>query len=180
MPTVSDRNLDEPWCIVVAGVSGAGKSTVAEQLSDATGAELADGDDFHTPQAVATMRSGAPLTDAERAPWLAVVGAWIDQAHHRQVNAVISCSALRRAYRDVLSRDRPWVRFCLLEVPVETLQARISGREGHFMPASQLPNQLAVLEPLAPDEVGITIDGSGSPLDVARAALRAWGLPDGT
>lgn len=180
MPTVSDRILDEPWCIVVAGVSGAGKSTVAERLSGATGADLADGDDFHTPRAVAKMGSGAPLTDVDRAPWLAAVGAWIDEAHDRQVNAVISCSALRRAYRDVLSRDRPWVRFCLLDVPVETLQARICGREGHFMPASQLPNQLAVLEPLAPGEAGITIDGSGSPQDVARTALRAWGLPAGT
>lgn len=172
--------MDEPWCIVVAGVSGAGKSSVAERLSDATGAELADGDDFHTPQAVAKMRSGTPLTDADRAPWLAAIGVWMDQVRQRQLNAVVSCSALRRGYRDVLSRDRPWVRFCLLDVPAETLQARVAGREGHFMPASQLANQLALLEPLGPDETGIMVDGSGKPQDVARTALRAWGLPEGT
>lgn len=172
--------MDQPWCIVVAGVSGAGKSTVAEQLSGATGAALADGDHFHTPHAVAKMRSGTPLTDDDRAPWLTAVGVWIDQAHRHQRNAVVSCSALRRVYRDALSRDRPWVRFCLLDVPVETLQARVSEREGHFMPASQLPSQLALLEPLAPDENGITVDGSASPQDVARTALRAWGLPEGT
>lgn len=179
MPTARDRP-PHPWCVVVAGVTGAGKSTVAQQLAAATGAELADGDDFHTPQAVATMRSGAPLTDADRAPWLESIGVWIDQVHRRQADAVISCSALRRSYRDALSRDRPWVRFCLLDVPVETLRSRVSGREGHFMPASQLPDQLALLEPLAPDEAGIVVDGSGSPQDVAQAALRAWGLREET
>lgn len=168
--------MDEPWCIVVAGASGAGKSTVAELLSDLTDAELADGDDFHTPRAVAKMESGAPLTDADRAPWLAAVGAWIDQVHHRHLNAVVSCSALRRSYRDELSGDRAWVRFCLLEVPVETLRSRVSGRPGHFLPASLLPSQLALLEPLAPDEPGAVIEASGSPQEVAHAALRAFGL----
>lgn len=162
----------EPWTVVVAGVSGSGKSTVAAGIAARTGAQLADGDDFHAPAAVEKMRAGTPLTDVDRAPWLRSIGAWIDTQHRAGVPAVISCSALRRTYRDVLRGGRPYVRFLLLDVPAEVLDERLARRTGHFMPASLLPSQLALLQPLGPEEPGATIDATGNADDVVSAALR--------
>lgn len=160
------------WAVVVAGVSGAGKSTIADLVADATGALVADGDDFHSAAALAKMRSGTPLTDADRAPWLARIAAWIDEQHRLGRSTVVSCSALRRRHRDELATGRPWVGFCMLEAPAQVLESRLARRSGHFMPAALLPSQLAILEPLEPDENGVTLDATEAPEQVAASVLR--------
>lgn len=164
--------MTDPWCLVVAGVSGAGKSTVATVVADLTGAALADGDDFHTASSVEKMRTGVPLADADRWPWLDAIGGWIGERYDARENAVISCSALRRRYRDRLATGRPWVRFCLLDVGVEELERRQRNRTGHFMPASLLASQLDTREPLGADEPGAGVDAVGTPRDVAAAVVR--------
>jgi len=164
-----------PWCIVIAGVSGSGKSTIAAHVAARTAARLADGDDLHTAAAVARMRAGTPLEDSDRLPWLRRIGGWIDDRHDEGAPAVISCSALRRSYRDELVAGRPWVRFCLLDVPLDVLHERLLTRTGHFMPASLLDSQLALLEPLGRDEPGCTIEAMGPPDHVAATVLRRLG-----
>jgi gluconokinase len=149
--------------IVVMGVSGSGKTTVGLALAARLGLPYADGDAFHSAANVAKMHSGIPLDDADRAPWLDAVGAWL-AAH----DGVMSCSALRRAYRDHLRAFAPGAFFVQLNVDHARLQARLDAREGHFMPSSLLRSQLATLEPLAPDEKGELIDNTGeSPAAVA-------------
>ncbi len=147
------------------GVSGSGKSTVALALAQRLGCELLEGDDLHPAANVAAMAAGRPLTDADRTPWLAAIGDWIDRRANRGVGAVVTCSALRRRYRDQLRDGRPSVTFCHLTVDPAVLERRMALRSGHFMPASLLSSQLETLEPLAPDEPGITVS-SGAPVEV--------------
>ena len=144
--------------LVVMGVSGSGKSTIAALIASRTGCALAEGDDFHTSGSIARMAAGHPLDDAVRAPWLAAITAWLAQRAGRDECAVVSCSALRRAYRDVLRRAGPGVRMVHLAGPYELVAKRLAGRRGHFMPPELLASQYATLEPLAPDEPGITLD----------------------
>lgn len=152
--------------IVVMGVSGSGKSTVARALAERLGRPYLDADDLHPPANVARMRAGEPLTDAERGPWLDAVAARI-AADGR---TVVACSALRRAHRDRL-RAGGAVWFAHLDPPAADLAQRLDARRGHFMPASQLPDQLSTLEPLGPDEGGLRVAGSPGPADtVARLA----------
>lgn len=138
--------------IVVMGVSGSGKTTVATAVAASLGRPLAEGDSFHSAAHRAQMARGVPLTDEDRRPWLAALRDWMD-AHP---SGVLTCSALRRAYRDLL---RP-AFFVELTVPAEVLAERMSARTDHFMPASLLPSQLDLLEPLEPDEDGVTVDAS--------------------
>jgi gluconokinase len=157
--------------IVVMGVSGSGKTTVGSRLADALGVEYAEGDDFHPRANVAKMAAGAPLDDADRAPWLDALAAWMAERSGR--GGVVTCSALKRIYRDRLRASAPEAFFLHLSVPRPELERRVAGRRGHFMPPSLLDSQLATLEPLGPDEDGSTIDAARPPEEVVRQAVAA-------
>jgi carbohydrate kinase (thermoresistant glucokinase family) len=152
--------------VVVMGVSGAGKSTVARRLAEELGWDFAEGDDLHPPENVAKMAAGHPLTDADRLPWLAQIAAWIDGEIAAGRHGVITCSALKHAYRDLLRR--PEVLFVYLSVPRTELERRVHGRRGHYMPASLLDSQLAALEPPAADESALTLEAGGNPARVVE------------
>lgn len=159
--------------VVVMGVSGVGKSTVAEALATATGWSFAEGDELHSEDNRARMASGLPLDDADRWPWLRRVAAWIGEQEAHGLSAVLTCSALRRAYRDLLREGHPSVHFLHLVVPRDLLAARVSGRADHYMPASLLASQLDTLEPLGPDEPGITIAATDGPAPTVASVLAA-------
>ena len=163
--------------LVVMGVSGSGKTTVARLLAERLGWVFAEGDDFHPPANVAKMHAGHALTDEDRAPWLAALAAWIGDHERAGTDAVLTCSALKRAYRDELRAGHPSVRFVHVSVDPATLRHRLAERRGHYMPASLLDSQLAALEPLEPDEPGIVVPGDGTPEDVVAEVLRD--LPGG-
>jgi gluconokinase len=164
-----------PDVVIVMGVSGSGKSTVAKGLSTVLGWEFAEGDDFHPEANVEKMRSGQPLTDEDRWPWLRAIGDWISTKQGRGESAVVTCSALRRAYRDVLRDGRPHVRFLHVTADTEVTRDRMQHRAGHYMPPSMLASQLATLEPLEPDEPGVAIGTEGSAAEVLDRALVALG-----
>lgn len=159
--------------IVVMGVSGSGKSTLGAALAGSLGVPFAEGDDFHSEANRIKMAAGVPLTDEDRWPWL---GSLRDWAAAQPTGCVLACSALRRAYRDVLREAGDDVVFLEVDVPADLLRSRMSSRPGHYMPTSLLDSQLATLEPLAPDETGRRIDGANdleSVLDEARTAVAA-------
>lgn len=158
------------------GVSGSGKTTVARGVAACMRWPFAEGDDLHPEANVAKMHAGVPLSDADRWPWLRRVGDWLSEREGAGQSAVVACSALRRAYRDLLREGRPHLRFCHVTLPVEVLEDRMEHRAGHFMPTSLLASQLATLEPLQPDEPGVVVDGGGTPERVLAAALTALGL----
>ena len=141
--------------LVVMGVSGSGKSTVGAALSQRLRVPFADADDFHPSENIAKMSAGEPLDDHDRRPWLEAVGQWL--ATHAD-GGVMSCSALKRRYRDQLRHHAHGVAFLLLDGTPEVIKRRQASRPGHFMPSSLLSSQLAALEQLAPDEYGVTID----------------------
>jgi gluconokinase len=164
---------------IVMGVSGSGKTTIALELKARLGWEYAEGDDFHPPANVEKMRSGTPLTDEDRWPWLRSLAAWIGEHERAGRCVIVTCSALRRTYRDLLRDGHPSVWFVHVDVDREVLRDRLASRRGHYMPASLLDSQLATLEPLAPDEPGTVIPGDEAPalvldhvLDAMRAADR--------
>lgn len=163
--------------VVVMGVSGVGKTTIAQGLSAATGWTFAEGDDFHPEVNVARMRSGQPLTDEDRWPWLRTIGAWMSAEIAAGRSAVVTCSALRRAYRDVLREGRPEVEFCHLDAPAPLLERRLGDRRDHFMPPSLLDSQRQALEPLQADEPGVAVSVEGSVADVVARAASALDLP---
>jgi carbohydrate kinase (thermoresistant glucokinase family) len=142
------------------GVSGSGKTTVGLALAARLGWAFEDGDDLHPPANIAKMKRGEPLDDADRVPYLANVAAWIDRRAAAGEPGVATCSALKKAYRAVLTRDRPWVRIVFLEGPHVLIAERMARRTGHFMPPSLLDSQFEALEPPGPDEnpVVISID----------------------
>ncbi|MEU0315910.1 gluconokinase [Nocardioides sp. NPDC006273] len=142
--------------LVVVGVSGCGKSTVGAAIAQRLQVAFADADDFHPPENIAKMASGRPLDDDDRRPWLETLGDWL--AAHEPTGAVLSCSALKRSYRDLLHSRAHGLRLLHLSGTPEVVEARLAARAGHFMPASLLRSQFTTLEPLAPDEPGTTID----------------------
>ena len=155
--------------VVFAGVSGSGKSTLAASLADRLHVPLGEADELHPAANVAKMRSGHPLTDEDRAPWLLACADWLEA--HLDSGGVLACSALRRRYRDVL-RDRvPTLQVIVIEVPEGELWRRVAGRADHFMPVSLLGSQLATLEPLELDEAGGCVDGSLPHDQVVASAL---------
>lgn len=158
--------------LVIMGVSGSGKTTVAEALAARIeGGVALDADDLHSEANTAKMHAGIPLTDLDRAPWLAAVGrAMADETRAGRV-PVMACSALKRAYRLRILAEEPGALFVLLDVDREELDRRVHARQGHFMPPSLLDSQLATLEPLAPDEPGFTIAITHADTDVAETVL---------
>ena len=157
--------------VVLMGVAGSGKSSVMAALVARLGWPALEGDTLHPPANVAKMAAGVPLTDADRAPWLDAVGDWISAREAERQSSLVTCSALRRAYRDVLRRGRPSVWFVHLAAPRDVLEARVRRRSGHFMPASMLDSQVATLEPLEPDEPGTTLDATPPPDAIADRVI---------
>lgn len=151
--------------VVVMGVTGSGKSTVGMALAGRLGVPFADADDFHSPANVAKMRAGTPLTDDDRRPWLLAIGEWL--AEHPN-GAVVTCSALKRRYRDTLREAAPTITFLHLHGDKDTVRQRVGARPDHFMPTSLVDSQFADLEPLGDDEKGTVVDLS-LPVDVIVA-----------
>jgi gluconokinase len=140
--------------VIVAGVSGSGKTTVGALLAGRLGWQFADADDFHPAANVAKMRAGVPLTDEDRWPWLRAIGAWMDERIAGNDPAVITCSALKRSYRDLLLGGRPRARMVFLAPDREELARRLAARHGHFFPEQLLGSQFADLELPSPEETG--------------------------
>lgn len=158
--------------VVMMGVSGSGKSSVGAALAQSLGWPFEEGDDLHPPENRAKMAAGLPLTDADRGPWLDRVADWM---HGRfGAGGVVSCSALRRAYRDRLRQADPDVRFVLVDPGRAELERRLAARKGHFMPASLLDSQLATLERPAADEGALLLDDPHQGVEADVAAIRAW------
>jgi len=161
--------------IVVMGVSGSGKSTIAADLARALGWAFQEGDDLHPAANVEKMRGGTPLTDADRRPWLARVAEVIDGWRKAGTHGVIACSALKRAYRDLIIGDRPDVRLVYLQGATPVIAARLRGRRGHYMPPALLASQFEALEPPGPEERPITVSIDQPPAEIVATILRALG-----
>ena len=147
---------DRSPLVVAMGVSGSGKSTVGAALAQRLRVPFADADDFHPAANIAKMTAGEALDDDDRRPWLEAIGEWLTA--HAEAGGVMSCSALKRTYRDQLRRHAPAAEFLHLHGSREVIARRQASRPGHFMPASLLDSQFATLEPLAPDEQGQVVD----------------------
>lgn len=151
---------------VVMGVSGCGKSTVGQALATADGVPFVEGDQYHPPANVAKMSAGQALNDDDRADWLLALQGQVSAARLRGEGLVISCSSLKRRYRDLLRQGDPALRFAHLNGPKELIAARMQARVGHYMPTSLLDSQFRDLEPLQPDEAGITLDIETPPTEL--------------
>jgi len=159
--------------VIVMGVSGSGKSYLAERLAAATGWEFAEGDDYHSAENKARMHAGGAMTDADRAPWLDALHAVLVEWHENGVNGVMTCSALKLAYRERLREGLPKLKFVWLDPPRAELEERMAHREGHYMPAALLASQIATLEPPREGEDVLRLDGTQSAQDEIQAVL-AW------
>jgi len=166
------HTVTKPIIVVVMGVSGSGKSTVAALLAAALGCQFQEGDDLHPPENVKKMRSGTPLTDADRMPWLRKIAGEIDGWRARGECGVLTCSALKRSYRDIIIGDRRDVVLVYLKGSRELIHQRMVARHGHFMPAELLDSQFATLEEPTPDEHPIIEDVEGKPADIAHRIVR--------
>jgi ribose 5-phosphate isomerase A len=164
-----------PPILVIMGVSGAGKTTIAEELVARLGWPFQEGDGLHPETNVAKMHAGIPLTDADRQPWLEAVAAWIDGQRAKKQPGIITCSALKRAYRDIIIGARPEVRLVYLRGSREVIAQHLAGRHGHFMPASLLQSQIDALEQTAPDEEPLVVDIGPPPGKVAEEIIRLLG-----
>ncbi len=162
--------------VILAGVSGSGKTTVGSLLAGRLGWPFADGDSFHPAANIAKMTAGLPLTDADRWPWLAAIGAWMDERAAAGGSAVVACSALKRAYRDFLRKDRPEVRIVFLAIDREAGLARLKARHGHFFAAGLLDSQLADVEVPRPAEGVLVLDSRQRPGQLAEAIMSGLGL----
>src|SRR6266581_604481 len=167
-PVSNDR---KPLVLVVMGVSGSGKMTVATILAARLGWVLEEGDALHSESNIKKMRAGSPLTDADRQDWLLRVADWVDERLDDQQNGVITCSALKRSYRNLINRRGSGVVFVFLAGAKTTIAQRLAARHGHFMPPTLLDSQLAALEEPEPDEQAIRVDVGGSPEMIAERIL---------
>jgi len=164
--------------LIVAGVSGSGKTTVGAMLAGRLSWRFADADDFHPATNVEKMRAGIPLTDEDRWPWLRAIEAWMDERIAAGESAVLGCSALKRSYRDMLLGGRPDVQMVFLDVDPEELARRLAARHGHFFPEKLLDTQLDALDPPQPDERVISVVEADDPAGtVALIIATLW--PDG-
>lgn len=162
--------------MILAGVSGSGKTTVGRLLAGRLGWPFADGDSFHPAANVAKMTAGVPLTDDDRWPWLAAIGDWMDARIAVGGSGVVACSALKRRYRDVLRQGRPEVRLVFLDVGRDEDLARLRARRGHFFPARLLDSQFGDLEPPVPAEGALVLAARGSPDELVGAIISGLGL----
>ncbi|MER7790128.1 gluconokinase [Streptomyces sp. NPDC097640] len=163
--------MQTPQVVVVMGVSGTGKTTVGERLAAELGVPYAEADAFHPPANIAKMSAGVPLDDDDRWPWLDAIGEWAHE--HTAGGGVVSCSALKRSYRDRLRAAAPDVFFLHLTGDRDQIAARMEARKGHFFTSKMLDSQLATLEPLQPDENGVAVDITPEPETVTERAVAA-------
>jgi gluconokinase len=157
---------NRPMVVVVMGVSGSGKTTVAKLLAETSGWQFQEGDTLHPPENVKKMSAGVPLTDDDRLPWLRKIAETVDGWRARGDSGVITCSALKRSYRDIIIGDRPGVRLVYLKGSHDLIRQRMAARHGHFMPPALLDSQFATLEEPSPDENPIVVDIGGQPKDI--------------
>ena len=163
--------MQPPSVLVVMGVSGSGKTTVAGLIAGALGWELGDADDWHSPANVRKMHGGTPLTDEDRWPWLRSIAAWIDATRSTGQHGVLACSALKRAYRDILIGSRADVRLVFLHGSEALIEQRQAARHNHYMPASLVHSQFESLEPPGADEDALTVEVAATPREIARDIL---------
>lgn len=170
-----------PTHLVVMGVAGAGKSTIAEALGEALGWAQAEADGFHPPSNISKMSQGVPLEDADRWPWLVGIRDWMTAKAEGGDSTVLTCSALKRSYRRLLSEAHGRVVFIHLDGDASLLAERMRGREGHFMPTTLLPSQLAALEPLDTSELAagsMQLDIASPPAQLVQTVITALRLRD--
>jgi gluconokinase len=163
--------MDSVVSLVVMGVTGSGKTTVATEVARRLGWDFTEGDDHHPAANVEKMRQGIPLDDDDRRPWLLELAAWIGRHEQEGRSCVLTCSALKRSYRDLLCEGHPSVWFAHVSGPEGLITSRVSRRTGHYMPPSLVPSQFATLEPLQDDEPGRVIPATGSPEQVVDELL---------
>ena len=159
---------NRPMVAVVMGVSGSGKTTIGILLAETLGWQFQEGDTLHPPENVAKMSAGIPLDDADRLPWLRRIAEAIDGWRARGESGVVTCSALKRSYRDIIIGDRPEVRLVYLKGSPDLIRRRMAARHGHFMPTTLLDSQFSILEEPSPDENPIVVDIGGQPQEIAR------------
>jgi gluconokinase len=162
-----------PPILLVMGVSGSGKTTVGSLLAARLGWDYAEADAFHSAANIAKMAAGQPLTDEDRRPWLAAIGDWIDATTAAGRPGVVTCSALKRSYRDDLRANRPQVRLVYLDADAETVQSRLTARNGHFFPPELLASQFADLEPPAADEHALRVPIGPDPRAIVDEVVAA-------
>lgn len=158
--------------VVLMGVSGCGKSSVGKRVAEQLDWPFLEGDSLHSPHNVAKMRRGEPLTDADREPWLHAIAAWIAACASDRRSGVVTCSSLKRRYRDTLRTQQPQLRFAWLHADRDTLLERLEQRQGHFMSAQLLDSQLQTLEPPQDDEAVIRLDAAADIQTLAAAVAR--------
>jgi len=168
--------VNNTFHIVVMGVAGSGKSTVASLIAQHLKRPMAEGDDFHNSKNIAKMSAGIALTDDNRAHWLSCIREWLNHQTEQNQPAVITCSALRRQYRDFLQDGSGQVQFVHLAGSPDLIRQRLQDRRNHFMPASLIPSQFIALEELEPDELGTTLPIDNLPAEIAYACLNKLGL----
>ncbi|MDV8065051.1 gluconokinase [Rhodococcus sp. IEGM 1366] len=156
--------------LVVMGVSGSGKSTVGGMIAGAMGWDLQEGDDLHPQANIEKMATGHPLNDDDRWPWLDKIAHWITQHTDAGQPGIVTCSALKRSYRDILRGEN--VVFVHLAGSRDQIGQRLTARLDHYMPPSLLDSQISTLEPIDPDEQAIIIDVGGSPVEIVEEILR--------
>jgi gluconokinase len=174
--SVADEPHKMPCALVVMGVSGSGKSTIADGLADRLGWTYEDGDRFHPASNVAKMSAGQPLTDQDRWPWLLAIAEEIDRVCAAGESAVIACSALKRTYRDILVHERNDVRIIYLKGTPDLIASRLAQRKGHFMPPGLLASQFRTLEPPGESENPVTVSIDASVDAIVDDIIRQLGL----
>ncbi|MFH5926639.1 gluconokinase [Roseomonas xinghualingensis] len=174
-----DPALPHPMVVIVMGVSGSGKTTAAKLLAAELGWEFREGDDLHPPANVERMRTGIPLIDEDRWPWLHRIAAVVDDWLERGVSGVLTCSALKRSYRDMIIGPRPNIRLVHIQGGASLLSPRLASRQGHYMPSSLLASQFATLEPPGEDEHPITLSADQPPERIVAAIIQALAQGDG-
>ena len=165
------HTLANPVIAVVMGVSGSGKTTVSVLLAAALGCQFQEGDDLHPAENVEKMHGGTPLTDADRLPWLRKIAEEIDDWRARGESGVLTCSALKRRYRDIIIGGRPEVRLIYLKGSYDVIRRRMAARHEHFMPVALLDSEFATLEEPTPDEHPITVDVGGKPTEIVATIV---------
>jgi gluconokinase len=165
-----------PPILVVMGVSGSGKSTIAAALARDLEWSFIEGDELHSPENIGKMSSGLPLSDDDRMPWLRQIAHWIDACRQSGMPGIVTCSALKRSYREFLTKDRVGVIFIYLKISIDGAARHLKCRHGHFMPPSLLPSQFGVLEEPTAGQ-GVIVVAAERPvkviLDEVKAGLRA-------